>query len=112
MAAFKERWTLENPSTKYPSGFTSKKPTRYTSVADNWFLEKAWFIRFQNLTLGYRLPARLFERTKVISAVRFNVSVNNFFVLTPYSGLDPETDWQPGAYPNARTFTTGVNISF
>ena len=112
VSSFKERWTPENPSTKYPSGFDSKKPTRYTSVIDNWFLEKAWFIRLQNITLGYRLPAKWLDRTKVISAVRFNVSVNNLFVLTPYSGLDPETDWQPGAYPNARTFTAGVNISF
>ena len=112
VSSFKERWTPENPSTKYPSGFSSKKPTQYTSVTNDWFLEKAWFIRFQNLTLGYRLPARLLERTKVVSAVRFNVSAGNLFVLTPYSGLDPETDYQPGAYPNARTFTAGVNISF
>lgn len=112
VSAFKERWTPENPSTKYPSGFSAKKSTNYTSVANDWFLEKAWFIRLQNITLGYRLPARLLDKSKVISAVRFNVSAGNLFLLTPYSGLDPETDYQPGAYPNARTFTAGVNISF
>ena len=42
----------------------------------------------------------------------FHASVNNVFVITPYNGLDPETDAYAAAYPNARTFSFGVDFSF
>ena len=44
--------------------------------------------------------------------IRFHASVNNLFVITPYKGLDPETDAYAAAYPNARTFSFGVDVSF
>ena len=44
--------------------------------------------------------------------MRFHVDVNNVFVITPYGGLDPETDSYAAAYTNARTFTVGVDIKF
>lgn len=49
---------------------------------------------------------------KIFQNMRFHVDVNNVFVITPYGGLDPETDSYAAAYPNARTFTVGVDIKF
>lgn len=105
----KNRWTWDNPSTEYPSTFNGWD-NNYTS--GDFFYQKAWFIRMQNITLGYSLPKVLLARTKVISNLRVHASVNNLFVITPYKGLDPETDAYTASYPNARTFSFGVDISF
>jgi TonB-dependent starch-binding outer membrane protein SusC len=89
------------------------------------FLEKGDFFRAQNLTLGYRLP---FETSKAFKNLRLYFNAQNLFVITKYTGLDPEVSTNPadagllnnlptagidyGAYPRPRTFTLGLNVSF
>jgi len=102
-----KRWTPDNPSTVYPSSFFGWSRYGY----GDWFFQKAWFIRLQNITLGYTLPANKILK-KVFSSFRVYFDVNNVFVLTPYTGLDPETDAYAAAYPNARTYTIGLDIKF
>jgi TonB-linked SusC/RagA family outer membrane protein len=84
------------------------------------FLENGSFVRLQNVTLGYNVNT---ENT-FISSLRFFVTGQNLFVITDYSGQDPEVntnksiDGVPSAgidytsYPRARVFTFGVNVSF
>lgn len=109
LRSIKNRWTWDNPSTKHPSTFNGWENT-YGS--GDWFLQKAWFIRAQNITLGYNVPNSFLQKTKYISSLRLYASINNAFIITPYEGLDPETDYYTAAYPNARTFTMGINVSF
>lgn len=109
LRSVKNRWTWDNPSTEYPSTFNGWN-NNYTS--GDFYYQKAWFIRMQNITLGYTLPKRLLAKTKVISNLRVHAGVNNAFIITPYEGLDPETDYYTASYPNARTFSFGVDISF
>lgn len=85
------------------------------------FLQKGNFVRLQNLTLGYRVPMKA---NKVISNARLFITGQNLLTFTKYKGQDPEvnTDKQlegiPSfgidytAYPRARTWTIGVNVSF
>lgn len=105
----KDRWTFDNPSTTRPSSYYTSG-TKYT--AGDFFYQKAWFIRLQNISLGYTLPKSILTKSKILNNVRFHASVNNVFVITPYNGLDPETDAYAAAYPNARTFSFGVDVSF
>ena len=105
----KNRWTFDNPSTKYPCSFNGWD-NDYTT--GDWYYRKAWFIRLSNVTLGWSLPQTWLQSTKVISNVRLSFSANNLFCITPYKGLDPETDYYTAAYPNARTYSFGVNITF
>ncbi len=84
------------------------------------FLEDGSFIRLQNVSLGYNF--NLVD--KFISSLRVFVTGQNLFVITDYSGQDPEVntnkslDGVPSlnidytSYPRARTFTFGVNASF
>lgn len=102
-----KRWMPDKPSTIYPSSFYGWSNYGY----GDWFYQKAWFIRLQNITLGYTLPA-IPALKKVISSFRVYFDVNNVFVITPYTGLDPETDAYAAAYPNARTFTFGLDVKF
>ena len=87
------------------------------------YLEKGDFLRLGNLTFGYTVKRDFLERFK-LSTARFYVSGSNLFVLTKYSGFDPEVDTNktlngiPSAgidylsYPRARTATLGLNVTF
>jgi len=100
-------WMPDNPSTEYPSSFFTYSRDGY----GDWFYQQAWFIRLQNIQLGYTLP-KTPALNKAFSSVRIYVDANNLYVFTPYTGLDPETDVYAAAYPNARTFTAGLSIRF
>jgi TonB-linked SusC/RagA family outer membrane protein len=72
------------------------------------YVNKIYYIRCGNLTLGCTLPV-----TKVVEKVRVYVDVGNPFIITNYEGLDPETEGSGGtAYPNVKSFNLGVNITF
>jgi TonB-linked SusC/RagA family outer membrane protein len=102
----KDRWTPNNPSTTNPGTFTNYSPYG----TGDFFLQDAWFIRLQNISLGYELPTKWMKG--VFSSARVNVAAQNIFVITPYTGVDPETDSYTAAYPNIRTFTAGLNFTF
>lgn len=88
--------------------------------ASTRFLEKGDFVRLQNLAIGYSLK---FEDSG-IKALRFAATGQNLFVLTGYSGLDPEVnkdkniDQVPSLgidytnYPRAKTLTLSVSATF
>ena len=71
------------------------------------------------MTIGYTLPAKL-TRHWGISKLRFYASASNLFIITGYSGYDPEVDIQTGLtpgmdynrYPRNRAFSLGVNLNF
>ena len=68
-----------------------------------------------NITLGYT-----FTPNQYLSKLRIYASVENAFVLTNYSGLDPElaTNFFSAGmddrdkYPSIRSFTVGLNVTF
>ena len=90
-----------------------------TNVMLDAFVEDGSFIRCTDVTLGYTLPKALTKKI-LINKIRAYVSVSNLFILTKYSGYDPEVDVQSGLtpsmdynrYPRARTFSCGVNVTF
>ena len=85
------------------------------------FLEKGDFYRLANASIGrtFEMPA-----SSKIKSLRVSLTAQNLFVITNYSGLDPEVntnkalDGVPSrgidyvAYPKARTFTLGINAGF
>jgi TonB-dependent starch-binding outer membrane protein SusC len=58
-------------------------------VFSDWAVEDGSFLRLNTLTLGYSLPEIVLHRLH-IQRLRFYVSGQNVFVLTNYSGFDPE----------------------
>lgn len=102
-----ERWMPDKPSTTNPSSFYGWSRYGY----GDWFYQDAWYIRLQNISLGYNLPLKDGWK-KVFSSVRLYGDANNLWVFTPYTGLDPETDAYAAAYPNARTYTIGIDVKF
>jgi iron complex outermembrane receptor protein len=80
------------------------------------FLESGSYLRLDNATLGYTIK----PKNPAIKAIRLYVTANNLFVITKYSGLDPEINiggLTPGIdnnnyYPKTRTFSFGASASF
>lgn len=101
-----DRWTPENPSTTRPASHYGYTP--YSS--GDFFLQDAWFIRLQNLSLAYNLPSKWIG--KFIDNAKIRLDTQNLFVITPYKGVDPETDAYVAAYPNIKTYTIGIDIKF
>jgi TonB-linked SusC/RagA family outer membrane protein len=75
----------------------------------DYFYEDATFLRCDNITLGYR-----FEKLFGLSNVRVYGTVNNAFIITDYSGQDPETNstFDNNIYPRPRVYTFGLNLNF
>ena len=85
------------------------------------YLEKGDFLRLGNLTFGYTVNS--LDRFSIKSA-RFFVNASNLFVITSYSGADPEVDTDkslngvPSAgmeylsYPRERSISLGLNVTF
>ncbi len=99
-----DSWSSKNTDSDLPSGFVTSYPQPGTFL---W--EKGWFIRCRNITLGYTVPHKWVG--KYLSKARIYAEVGNPFVITPYTGNDPETDFKAG-YPNQRTFMMGINLVF
>lgn len=89
------------------------------------FLESGDFVRLQNATVSYAWPL---DDEAFFSSLVLSVTGQNLFVITDYSGLDPEVSSSPAgadllnglpvfgidyaAYPRPRTFTFGLNAKF
>ncbi|MFY7671741.1 SusC/RagA family TonB-linked outer membrane protein [Tenacibaculum sp. MEBiC06402] len=76
------------------------------------YLEDASFLRMDNITLGYTFdrPIKKFNK----NSVRIWAGVQNVFVITNYSGLDPEVfgGIDNTIYPRSRNFMVGANVKF
>lgn len=112
------RWTGEGTSYKYPR--------LVNGDATNWLVSDLYvcdgsYLRLKNITLGYTLPKNL-TRKLTIERLRFYVQAENLITWTKYWGFDPEIASGPtgikslgidrGVYPQARTYTVGVNVTF
>ena len=108
----KDVWSHDNTSASRPGYFQDKSPvpagSTSTGKIGDYYLEKSWFIRCRNITLGYTIPMN----KSLLSNVRVYADINNPFMITPYDGLDLETDNSVWAYPNVRSFSIGLDITF
>lgn len=105
------------------NGVTPRANARTTglnnAVSSRW-IEDASYLRIQNITLGYRLPAAITRRVGM-QQVRFYVSAQNLYTWSNYLGYNPEvSNYETaltggvdyGSFPLARTISLGVNIGF
>jgi TonB-linked SusC/RagA family outer membrane protein len=75
------------------------------------YVEDASFLRMDNITLGYTFPKWLDGK----ASLRLSTGIQNVFVITNYSGLDPEitnNGIDDTIYPRQRTVLFGANIKF
>ncbi|HVG40558.1 MAG TPA: TonB-dependent receptor [Chitinophagaceae bacterium] len=89
--------------------------------SQSYAVEDGSYLRINNMTLAYNVPKALLSKVKM-SNFRIYATVNNLATITGYTGYDPDASTRrsdpttPGvdyaAYPRARTYIAGVNITF
>ncbi len=74
------------------------------------YVENASFLRMDNISMGYTLN-NVFDQVK---SLRVSATIQNAFVISNYSGLDPEvfSGIDNNIYPRPRTFVLGLNLNF
>ena len=84
-------------------------PTGIIALSDI-YVENASFLRMDNITLGYTFPSWLEGK----ASLRLFTGIQNAFVITKYSGLDPEINGgvDNTIYPRQRQFLFGANFKF
>jgi len=79
----------------------------------DYYIENASFFRLDNINLGYD-AGKVFKNGT--SKLRITANIQNVFVITKYSGLDPENASSTGVdnviYPRPRIFSVGFNLDF
>jgi len=117
-----DRWTTPGQVTNIPrlvyNDVISNGSSGY-AISDN--AEKADFLRLQQLAVGFSLPKNILEKAELAS-VRFYLQATNVFLITSYSGSDPETSSngnsttsmgvEKNSVGQGRTFTFGLNVGF
>ncbi|WP_051360020.1 SusC/RagA family TonB-linked outer membrane protein [Adhaeribacter aquaticus] len=108
------------PGTNETSDIPAFSATNRVFTQSSRFVEKGDFIRLKNVSLSYQVPAALLRNK---GNIRVFGSATNLWTITEYKGIDPEssnigagTDTAQGidygAYPNSKTYTVGLNLTF
>lgn len=115
--AFYNMWTPENHSNLYPS---SKYVVENGVVMDR-YVDDGSYLRCSDITLSYTMPKNWMKAVGFQNAMVY-ASVKNAFIITDYSGYDPEVNsfafegLRPGvdmnSYPTPRSFVFGLNVTF
>lgn len=114
-------WSPENTGSDIPRPIYTDNISNGSAFLIEEHVEKGDFLRLQTATLGYRLPERVFGKSGISSA-RFYLQSNNLFLLTGYTGVDPEissngnsnisSGIERNSMPQGRAFTLGVSVGF
>ncbi|WP_094570814.1 TonB-dependent receptor [Mucilaginibacter xinganensis] len=113
-------WTPTNQNTD----IAEDRPAyvRYQTEIYSTKVENGSFIRGKTVTLGYNFPTSIVQKIKM-SRLRIYAQAQNLFLITKYTGYDPETSTYNASsnftqgilfydYPKPRTFLLGLNASF
>ncbi len=93
----------------------------HRGVSEN-FIEDAGWTRLRTLSLGYTLPASMLKHVKLVKEATLNLTGNNLWLKTKFTGFDPENssfnaesnaDGFAGfSYPGVRSFFVTLNVNF
>lgn len=110
-------------TTDFATEFTNEDNSNSNEVSTR-YLEDGSFLRLNNATIGYNLDPQSIGLGELISNIRLSVTGQNLFVVTDYSGFDPEINTgntidgiqtfgiDRFTYPSPRTILFGLNVTF
>ncbi|MGZ2652646.1 SusC/RagA family TonB-linked outer membrane protein, partial [Bacteroides fragilis] len=120
---YKKYWTPERTHAEYPMPIYGDNYSNGSALPISDLVERGDYLRLKNVSLGYTFNTKNWSKAVGISALRLYVQAQNLFVITGYSGMDPETltnvesatlsgGTDKNTLPQARTYTIGVNLTF
>lgn len=119
----KSQLSRSNNSTDFGIQYPTESINNSNTVSTR-YLESGSFLRLNNATIGYNLRPSQIGLSDSFQNIRISLTGQNLFVITDYSGYDPEVN--TGAttggvqtfgvdrftYPRARTFMVNLNFTF
>ncbi|HLP05235.1 MAG TPA: SusC/RagA family TonB-linked outer membrane protein [Paludibacter sp.] len=121
------RWRVDGDNSKNINGENKNgilpralHKTGYNWLGSDRFVEDGSFLRFKYLTFNYTVPSKMLKKYGVQKASIY-LTFNNLFVLTRYSGVDPEVGYgnldtdgglsiDNSSTPRSKDFTLGVSV--
>lgn len=106
-------WTPENTNARYPR--LSASTNANNAWASSWWVIDGTYLRVKNLQLSYTLPDKLIKNKQGngLDKIRLYVAGTNLLTISAYKYLDPENPGiNNGYYPQQRTFSLGLNLTF
>ena len=108
--SYDHRWTVDNPSTKYPR--TVDRNNQYFSGGNTYWLLNTDYLRLKTAELGYTIPTAISKKAG-ISNLRVYVSGLNLLTFAKEDIYDPESTSSDGHYyPQSRVLNMGVSAKF
>ena len=103
-------WTPENTNAKYP---------RLTTIANGnnaarstWWVVNGQYLRLKNFNIGYNVPERVLRKTP-FSRINIYLAGTNLLTLSHFKYVDPESpSVSNGYYPQQKTYSLGLNVTF
>ena len=111
------RWRKEGDITSIPRAMYGSNSNYNTLISDR-FVEDGSYLRMGYAQLNYNIR-RKYAQALGVNRISLYLSANNPFVLTKYSGVDP--DISSGGYapaidsaqtPRSRSYTLGITVEF
>jgi TonB-linked SusC/RagA family outer membrane protein len=115
------RWTPTNPTNEMPKA-AFNDPRQNNRQSDRW-VENGAYMRIKSVQLGYTFPSTFLKKslkTEDDMSFRVYLQAQNLFTFTQYKGFDPEVGSfsttsagvDGGTYPQPRTFSGGIQLTF
>lgn len=128
-----DHWTPTNQNTNVPGWIVQSARTQYgidNNLPDNSvsvnnrisrYVEDGSYVRLKTINIAYNLPQSICQKVKM-DRLRIYLSGTNLFTITKYTGYDPEassfsaSDGRAGIdnsnYPQSKTYTMGIDVTF
>lgn len=114
----------DNPTYSTIAVLPQTRNAFYSTTSPVDWLEKVNYIWLKDVTLSYKLPKKLLDRQKTFSDVSLFVTGTDLFLITNYTGADPNTNSLTpgiggnggfgvdyGALPTPATYNFGLRVS-
>ena len=103
-------WREDNRDAEYPRLSTVSNGNN--AWPSSWWVKNGAYLRLKNLQIGYTLPQHLLNKTG-IERVNIYIAGTNLLTFSAFKYVDPEMpSVNNGYYPQQRTYSIGVNLSF
>ncbi|MEO6671581.1 MAG: SusC/RagA family TonB-linked outer membrane protein [Ferruginibacter sp.] len=99
---------------KKPGDIATSPSPIYAVNPSSERIHDASFLRLRDLSIGYNFPKGI-GKSKLVSNLRVYLQGNNLFIWTKWRGMDPEAgavNINLSEFPNPRTLTAGLEITF
>lgn len=111
------RWTMDGVETNMPRALYK---WGYNWLGSDRYVEDGSFLRFKYLSFNYSVPTKMLKKYNM-NKLNIYLTINNLFVLTKYTGVDPEIGWgslgsngglsiDGSSTPRTKDFTLGVSV--